>query len=94
MKIDTHNGWFKGLGDIVCFAWIGATLQAAGAEAEFYAYGWRAEVLRMLPADRDGGCHRRGRAAGELRDGCAREVATRVIWSGSPGNVGGGWKPR
>src|SRR6266702_5685970 len=47
-KIDTHNGWFKGLGDIVCFAWIGASLQAAGRDVEFYAHGWRADVLRIF----------------------------------------------
>lgn len=48
IKIDTHNGWFKGLGDLVCFAWIGATLQAAGEDVEFYAHGWRAEMLGYL----------------------------------------------
>ena len=58
LRIDTHNGWFKGLGDLVCFAWIGASLQAAGDEAEFYAYGWRADVLRFFQqrvTDRPGG---------------------------------------
>ena len=48
LKIDTHNGWFKGLGDLVCFAWIGASLQDAGRDAEFYADGWRAEVLHFF----------------------------------------------
>jgi hypothetical protein len=48
MKIDTHNGWFKGLGDVVCFAWIGATLRSRGEDVEFYAHGWRAEVLRFF----------------------------------------------
>jgi hypothetical protein len=48
MKIDTHNGWFKGLGDVVCFAWIGAGLQTVGRDVEFYAHGWRAELLRFF----------------------------------------------
>ncbi|MDR3721806.1 MAG: glycosyltransferase family 9 protein [Candidatus Acidoferrales bacterium] len=48
MKIDTHHGWFKGLGDLVCFAWIGETLRAHGIGAEFYAEGWRAELLRAF----------------------------------------------
>jgi ADP-heptose:LPS heptosyltransferase len=48
LRIDTHHGWFKGLGDLVCFAWIGASLQAAGHGVEFYAHGWRAEVLRFF----------------------------------------------
>jgi len=48
MKIDTHNGWFKGLGDLVCFAWIGAGLQAADRDVEFYAVGWRSDVLRFF----------------------------------------------
>ena len=48
LRIDTHNGWFKGLGDLVCFAWIGATLQAAGRDVKFHAHGWRADVLRFF----------------------------------------------
>ena len=48
MKIDTHNGWFKGLGDLVCFAWIGETLRSQGQDVEFYAHDWRAEVLRFF----------------------------------------------
>jgi len=48
LRIDTHNGWFKGLGDLVCFAWIGASLQAAGRDVEFYAHGWRADALRFF----------------------------------------------
>ena len=48
VKIDCHNGWFKGLGDIVCFAWIGQAMIAAGHEIEFFAQGWRADVLRMF----------------------------------------------
>lgn len=58
MKIDTHNGWFKGLGDLVCFAWIGATLQVQEHDVEFYAHGWRAEVLgffgQKVTSDRSG----------------------------------------
>jgi hypothetical protein len=48
MKIDTYNGWFKGLGDIVCFAWLGEGMIQAGEEVEFYATDWRAEVLKMF----------------------------------------------
>jgi hypothetical protein len=58
MKIDTINGWFRGLGDIVCYAWLGEGLLAAGEPVEFFATDWRAEVLRMFQmpvgADRDG----------------------------------------
>jgi hypothetical protein len=48
MKIDTHNGWFKGLGDLVCFAWIGETVRAQSQDVEFYAHEWRADVLRFF----------------------------------------------
>ena len=49
MKIDCHNGWFKGLGDIVCFAWIGAGLISAGhQDIHFFAHGWRADLLKMF----------------------------------------------
>ena len=48
MKIDTFNGWFKGVGDIVCFAWLGEGLLRAGEAVEFYATDWRAEMLRMF----------------------------------------------
>jgi hypothetical protein len=48
MKIDTINGWYRGLGDIVCFAWLGEGIRAAGDEVEFFATDWRAEVLRMF----------------------------------------------
>lgn len=48
MKIDTQNGWFKGLGDLVCFAWIGETILQSGGAVEFFATGWRAEVLRFF----------------------------------------------
>jgi hypothetical protein len=48
MKIDTFNGWFKGVGDIVCFAWLGEGMIAAGEDVEFYATDWRAEVLKMF----------------------------------------------
>lgn len=47
MKIDTHHGWFKGLGDIACYAWLGAGLLAAGSSVTFAATGWRAEALRF-----------------------------------------------
>jgi hypothetical protein len=48
MKIDCHNGWFRGLGDLVCFAWIGEALKAQGRPVEFYAIGTHAEVMRMF----------------------------------------------
>jgi hypothetical protein len=48
MKIDTINGWYRGLGDIVCFAWMGEGLMAAGEQVEFFATDWRAEVLKMF----------------------------------------------
>ena len=48
MKIDTINGWFRGLGDVVCFAWMGEGMLQAGQDVEFYATGWRAEVLTMF----------------------------------------------
>jgi ADP-heptose:LPS heptosyltransferase len=48
MKIDTFNGWFKGVGDIVCFAWLGEGMLRAGEDVEFLAHGWRAEMLRMF----------------------------------------------
>jgi hypothetical protein len=46
MKINTINGWYRGLGDIVCYAWIGEGLHQAGRPATFYATDWRAELLR------------------------------------------------
>src|SRR4249919_3698600 len=48
MKIDTINGWFRGLGDIVCFAWLGEGMTQAGEQPEFYASDWRAEVLKLF----------------------------------------------
>jgi len=48
MKIDTFNGWFKGVGDIVCFAWLGEGLLHAGDDIEFLATDWRAEMLKMF----------------------------------------------
>lgn len=48
MKINCHDGWFKGLGDIVCFAWIGQAMKSAGHDVVFYASGWRADVLQMF----------------------------------------------
>ena len=48
MKIDTFNGWFKGVGDIVCFAWLGEGMLQAGEEVEFFATDWRAEMLTMF----------------------------------------------
>jgi hypothetical protein len=48
MKIDAQNGWFKGVGDVVCFAWLGEGLIQAGQEVEFYATDWREEIFRMF----------------------------------------------
>lgn len=50
MKIyaDPTKGWFHGLGDVVCFAWLGEGIKAAGKHVEFFASGWHAEVLRLF----------------------------------------------
>jgi len=49
MKIDSQNGWFKGVGDILCFAWLGEGLIQAGEEVEFYTTkDWQAELFRMF----------------------------------------------
>jgi len=45
MKIDAETGWFKGLGDIVVFAWIGAGLKSKNIDFSFYCTGWRAELF-------------------------------------------------
>lgn len=50
MKIwgDASKGWFHGLGDVVCFAWLGQGIIEAGGDIEFYAQGWHAEVLKLF----------------------------------------------
>ncbi len=50
MKIyaDPTKGWFHGLGDVVCFAWLGEGIKAAGEQISFYASGWHAEVLKLF----------------------------------------------
>lgn len=50
MKIwaDRGKGWYHGLGDVVCFAWLGEGIKAAGHHCEFYATEWHAEVLRLF----------------------------------------------
>src|ERR1041384_356678 len=48
MKINSQQGWFRGLGDIVCFAWIGEGLLRAGEDVEFFATGWRSDLLKMF----------------------------------------------
>jgi hypothetical protein len=48
MKIDTINGWFRGVGDICCFAWLGEGMIQAGEQIEFFATDWRAELLRLF----------------------------------------------
>jgi hypothetical protein len=51
MKVNTVNGWYRGLGDIVCYAWLGEGLHQAGRDATFYATDWRAELLRAFQLD-------------------------------------------
>jgi len=55
MKIDAQTGWYRGVGDLVCFAWMGEGIVASGGEVEFYATDWREEILRMfqLPVTND-----------------------------------------
>ena len=48
MKIDAQRGWYRGLGDIVCFAWMGEGVLQAGGDVEFYCDGWRADLLKMF----------------------------------------------
>jgi hypothetical protein len=50
MKIyaDPTKGWFHGLGDVVCFAWLGQGIKEAQGQVEFFASGWHAEVLRLF----------------------------------------------
>jgi hypothetical protein len=49
MKIDTWNGWFRGVGDVACFAWLGEGMLAAGEPVEFYTpTNWQKEILRMF----------------------------------------------
>src|SRR6266571_3156625 len=50
MKIycEHSKGWFHGLGDAVCFAWLGEGLRKAGDDVEFYAPGWQGEVLKLF----------------------------------------------
>lgn len=46
--INCNNGWYLGLGDLVCFAWLATGARAEGEEVRLFATGWRAEVLRLL----------------------------------------------
>jgi hypothetical protein len=48
MKIDAETGWFKGLGDIVCYAWIGEGIRQSGGDVTFYCNGWRQEVFELF----------------------------------------------
>ncbi len=51
MKIyaDPTKGWFHGLGDVVCFAWLGEGIRQAGGQVEFFAKeGMHADVLRLF----------------------------------------------
>ncbi len=50
MKIyaNRDKGWFHGLGDLVCFAWLGQGILNAGNGVEFYATGEQAEVLKLF----------------------------------------------
>ena len=51
MKINAENGFYRGLGDIVCFAWIGAGCRGRRVACEFYAKDWRADLLRAFGQD-------------------------------------------
>lgn len=46
--INCNNGWYLGLGDLVCFAWLAAGAKDAGESVRLFATGWRKEVLREL----------------------------------------------
>lgn len=48
MKIDAQRGWFRGVGDVVCFAWIGQGMVDAGIDVEFFATGWRQKLFKMF----------------------------------------------
>jgi hypothetical protein len=50
MKIFANRGkgWYHGLGDVVCFAWLGEGIKQARGHCEFYATEWHAEVLRLF----------------------------------------------
>lgn len=48
MKIDAETGWFKGLGDIVCYAWIGEGIRQTGGDVAFFCNGWRQEVFKLF----------------------------------------------
>lgn len=72
--INCNNGWYLGLGDLVCFAWLATGAKDAGEPVRLFATGWRAEVLRLLGVeptdDPEGSIISRGgfedtRAAGE-----------------------------
>src|SRR5258707_3238059 len=45
---DHSKGWFHGLGDVVCFAWLGEGMKQAGVECQFYAPEWQGEVLKLF----------------------------------------------
>ena len=51
MKIDAETGWFKGVGDIVCYAWIGQGIREAGGDVTFYCNGWRQELFGLFGMD-------------------------------------------
>ena len=48
MKIDTVSGWYRGVGDIVCYAWMGEGILQSGGDVEFFATDWRKELLEMF----------------------------------------------
>lgn len=51
MKIDAETGWFKGVGDIVCYAWIGEGIKQAGGDVAFYCNGWRQDLFKLFGMD-------------------------------------------
>lgn len=46
--INCNNGWYLGLGDLVCFAWLARGAMLAEDPVRLFATGWRADVLRLL----------------------------------------------
>ncbi len=45
---DHSKGWFHGLGDVICFAWLGEGARKAGHNIEFYAPDWQGAVLKLF----------------------------------------------
>ena len=82
MKIDTINGWFRGVGDICCFAWMGEGMIQAGEQVEFYATDWRAEMLKMFQMPVTGDATWRRDDLGRIRDCAQNQVRRSITLSG------------